>query len=94
MKTLHHHSHLKPHEIEDIERTILFCRKNSMRGKTVLGWAQVNTPLAYNEYIKHANKNAGILGWFKSLHYKVQCNSNFKKIFEDREKDLYALLEK
>lgn len=63
MKTLHHHAHLAPHEIEDIKQAIQFCRDNTQRRVSVLGIAQEHYPLAYQEYIDKANKNLGLFGW-------------------------------
>lgn len=64
MKTLHWHKYLKPEELQNIYDTIDYCRANSQRRTSVLGWAQQYTPNAYQEYINNANKNFGVHGWF------------------------------
>ena len=89
MKTLHHHSHLAPEEIQNIKNTIEFCRANTMRRTSVLGYAQINCPLAYAEYFEKRNP-------FKSLHeyfnmiwgYETKYYYDLKECFNYREEQL------
>lgn len=78
------------------EQTIKFCRANSMRRTSVLGWAQLNAPLAYQEYIDTANKNLGILHHLHQVGTTVRKSYNsdperLKKLFAQREKVLTTL---
>ena len=75
------------------DETIIFCRKNSMRRVSVLGYAQQHCPLAYQEYIDKANKNAGILKWLHSVGMTTKPDFNhdpehLKELFDKREKML------
>lgn len=71
------------------QEAIDFCRANSMRRVSVLGYAQINCPNAYQEYIDNANKNLGITGWFNTFNHRPEY---LKLRFEQRENEI--LLEK
>lgn len=76
------------------QEAITFCRANTMRRTSVLGYAQINTPLAYAEYFKKRNP-------FKSLHeyFNLIWNQeqeyyyNLKSCFEKRERQLTMNIE-
>jgi len=71
------------------EEAITFCRANTMRQKSVLGYAQINCPLAYAEYFEKRNP-------FKSLHeyfnmiwgYETKYYYDLKECFNYREQQL------
>lgn len=92
MKTLHHHSHLAPEEIQNIKDTIKFCRANTMRQKSVLGYAQIHCPLAYAEYFEKRNPNFNLSQYFNML-YGYDFHGAFepkqlKQLFANREEQL------
>ena len=71
------------------EEAIEFCRANTMRRTSVLGYAQINCPLAYAEYFERRNP-------FKSLHeyfnmiwgYETKYYYDLKECFNYREEQL------
>ena len=58
------------------EEAITFCRANTMRQKSVLGYAQINCPLAYAEYFN--------MIW----GYKTKYYYDLKSCFDIREEQL------
>jgi len=71
------------------DEIIVYLNANKLRGNTVLGWAQTNAPLAYQEYIDKANKMKGILyhlrsvGWNTDSDYNTDPN-HLKDLFKKR----------
>ena len=70
------------------QEAIDFCRANTMRRVSVLGYAQLHCPNAYQEYIDKANKHAGIAGWFDTYNHDPE---HLKERFNQREKQLNEL---
>lgn len=89
MKTIHWHKYLKPEELQNIYDTIEYCNQNTQRRKSVLGWAQQNTPNAYQEYIDKANKNFSVHSWFKTFNTDPK---HLKYRFWQREQELNEIL--
>lgn len=93
LKTIRHHSHLNDQELKDIYDTIEFCRTQSMRRVSVLGWSQINCPASYTEWQTTSNKRKDLLTWFKSLGY-VRTDvwdtspDMLKRLFNNRNFDL------
>lgn len=75
-----------------IEEVILFCNKDMSFRTSVLGYAQLNCPLAYEEYFKTRNPNMDISYYFNKLHgwdtdFKYTPDG-LKEFFNEREKQL------
>lgn len=71
------------------EETIAYCRANSMRRTSVLGFAQVHYPLAYDEWRLTANKMKGILHHLRSVGFNTSPDYNqdpehLKELFKRR----------
>ena len=75
------------------DEVIKYCRANSMRRTSVLGFAQVHYPLAYDEWRLTANKMKGILHHLRSVGWNTDSDYNqdpehLKELFAKREKQL------
>lgn len=70
------------------QQAIQFCRDNSQRRSSVLGFAQERCPLAYQDYIDNANKNLGLTHYFNTTENKPQ---HLKFRFVQREQELREL---
>jgi hypothetical protein len=69
-----------------------FVNKDSSFQKSVLGYAQLNCPLAYEEYFKTRNPNMDISHYFNKLYgwdtdFKYTPDG-LKEFFNQREKQL------
>jgi len=74
------------------DEVIVYCRANSMRRCSVLGWAQINCPLAYDEWRLKAPKIQGLQYWMAHISLNTEFHSTnpdeWKRIFAIRENDL------
>jgi len=75
------------------DEVIKYCRANSMRRVSVLGFAQVHYPLAYDEWRLTANKMKGILHHLRSVGWNTDKDYNndpehLKELFKRRNEQL------